>query len=257
MAAGTSPISSRNNVPLSASSNFPGLRAGSAGKRALLVSEQFALQQIFRNRRAVDLDEGAGGALRMFVNGAGDQIFSDAAFAAQQHRGIGRRDALDQRQHGLHFVAMRDDVGVGVAASQRLAQRAVFFAQAVRIEFLANHQHEFGERKRLCNDNRSRRFSSLRRRIRPCRTPSSLPPAARRSRASRPAEIPGRSFPAGANRSRPDPASSRTRSCRPVSASAAECTRKPSSPSCSSSSRLILASSSTTRIAAFSWRVFM
>ena len=136
-------------MPLSASSNFPGLLRRRAGECALLVSEQFAFQQIFRNRRAVDLDERPGGALRVLVNGAGDQIFSDAAFAAEQHGGIGRRDALDQRQHGLHFVALRHDVVVGVAAAQRLAQRAIFFAQAVRIEFLANHQHEFGERKRL------------------------------------------------------------------------------------------------------------
>ena len=85
----------------------------------------------------------------MFVNGAGDQIFSDAAFAAEQHRGIRRRDALDQRQHGLHLVALRDDVVVGVAAAQRFAQRAVFLAQAVRIELLADHQHELVERKRL------------------------------------------------------------------------------------------------------------
>ena len=128
---------------------FSGLAPGRAGKRALLVSEQFAFEQIFRNRRAVDFDEGAGGALRMLVNGAGDQIFSDAAFAAEQHGGVGRRHALDQREHGLHFVALRDDVVVGVAVAQRFAQRAIFLAQAVRIEFLANHQDEFGERKRL------------------------------------------------------------------------------------------------------------
>ena len=85
----------------------------------------------------------------MFVNGARDQIFSDAAFAAEQHRRVRRRDALDHREHGLHLVALRDDVGVGVAASERFAQRAVFLAQAVRIEFLADHQHELVERKRL------------------------------------------------------------------------------------------------------------
>ena len=130
MAPGTSPISSRNSVPLSASSNFPGLVPGRAGERALFVTEEFAFEKIFRNRGAVDFDERAGGALRMFVNGARDQIFSDAAFAAEQHRRIRRRDALDHRQHGLHLVALRDDVGVGVAAAERFAQRAIFLAQA-------------------------------------------------------------------------------------------------------------------------------
>ena len=136
-------------MPLSASSNFPGLRSRRAGKRALFVSEQFAFEQIFRDRRAVDLDERAGGALRVLVNGAGDQVFSDAAFAAEQHRRVRRRDALDQREHRLHFVALRDDVGVGVAAAQLFAQRAVFLAQAARIELLADLQDEFGERKGL------------------------------------------------------------------------------------------------------------
>ena len=136
-------------MPLSASSNFPGLLPVGAGERALLVSEEFAFEKIFRNGGAVDFDEGAGSALRMFVNGAGDQIFSDAAFAAEQHRRVGRRDALDHREHGLHFVALRDDVGVGVAAAERFAQRAVFLAQAAGVEFLANHQHQLVEGKRL------------------------------------------------------------------------------------------------------------
>ena len=52
VAGGTSPISSRNSVPLSASSNFPGLRCHGAGERAFLVAEKFALQQVLGNRRA-------------------------------------------------------------------------------------------------------------------------------------------------------------------------------------------------------------
>ena len=69
----------------------------------------------------------------MFVNGARDQIFSHAAFAADQHGGVRGRDALDQREHGLHFVAVRDDILVVVAVAERLAQVAVFLAQVVRI----------------------------------------------------------------------------------------------------------------------------
>ena len=68
----------------------------------------------------------------MLVDGARDQILADAAFAAEQHGGVGGRDALDEAEHRLHFVAARDDVFVFVAAAKRFAQVAVFLAQCVR-----------------------------------------------------------------------------------------------------------------------------
>ena len=87
--------------------------------------------------------------MRVLVDRARDQILSYAAFAAEQHGGIRGRDALDQRQHGLHFRAVRDDVVVLVSLAERLAQRAILLAKLVRVEFLADHQHQFGERERL------------------------------------------------------------------------------------------------------------
>ena len=85
----------------------------------------------------------------MLVNGAGDQVLAHAAFAAEQHGGVGGRDALDERQHGLHFFAARDDVLVFVAPAEGFAQVAIFLAQLVGVEFLANDQDQFGERKWL------------------------------------------------------------------------------------------------------------
>ncbi len=85
----------------------------------------------------------------MLVNGARDQILADAAFAADQNSGVGGRHALDEAEHSLHFVALRDDVLVFVAAAERLAQIAIFLAQLVRGEFLADYENELGERKWL------------------------------------------------------------------------------------------------------------
>ncbi len=85
----------------------------------------------------------------MLVNGAGNQVFSHAALAADQHRHVRRRHSLHQRQHRLHLFALRHDVGVFVAPPERLAQGTVFFAQLVRVEFLANHEHQLSERKRF------------------------------------------------------------------------------------------------------------
>ena len=128
---------------------FSRLASGSARERALLVAKEFAFEKIFWNGGAVDFYERAGSAVRMLVNRARDQILSDAAFAAEKHGRIRRRDALDERQHGLHFLALRDDVVVFVALAEGFAQITIFFAQLVRIEFLADHQHELGERKRF------------------------------------------------------------------------------------------------------------
>ena len=44
---------------------------------------------------------------------------------------------------------MRNDVFVFVTAAQRFAQIAIFLAQLVRGEFLADHENELGERKRF------------------------------------------------------------------------------------------------------------
>src|SRR6185295_2531651 len=67
-----------------------------AGEGALLVAEQFALEQRFGNRRAIDADVIAGTALAQGMERARDQFLPGAAFAEDEHRGIGRRDRLDQ-----------------------------------------------------------------------------------------------------------------------------------------------------------------
>ena len=128
---------------------FSGLAGGRAGEGALFVAEEFAFQKIFGDRGAVDFDEGPGGAAGALVDACGDQILAHAAFAAEQNRGMRRRDALDQGQHFLHFRAVRDDVGILVALAQGFAQRAVFFAQAADIELLVHHHAHFREGKRL------------------------------------------------------------------------------------------------------------
>ena len=85
----------------------------------------------------------------MLVDGPRNQILSHAAFPADQNGDIRRRDALHQRQHRLHLLAMRDDIGVFVASAEGLAQTAVFLAQAVGVQLLANHQHQFRKGERL------------------------------------------------------------------------------------------------------------
>src|SRR5437773_955724 len=115
---------------------FPGLRGDGAGERPFFISEELALEKVFGDGRAIDFDERPGGAAGMFVDGAGNHVFADAAFAAQQHRGIGRRHALDCRQNFLHGGAPAHDVFELVALAERVAQAAVFLAQPARLQFL-------------------------------------------------------------------------------------------------------------------------
>ena len=55
--SGSSPISSRKIVPPSAEREAPVALLGRAGERALFMAEELALDQLRRNRRAIDFDE--------------------------------------------------------------------------------------------------------------------------------------------------------------------------------------------------------
>ena len=79
------------------------LVGGRAGKRALAMAEQFALDQVFGNGGAVDLDEHGVLAQALRVDGARRQFLAGAGFAVDQHAAVGgrhQRNLLAQRLHG-------------------------------------------------------------------------------------------------------------------------------------------------------------
>src|SRR6266513_2817527 len=57
-----------------------------AGKGALLMSEQFALNEGFREGRAVDLNERFVASWAVLVDDSGDQFFPGAGFSVNQDR---------------------------------------------------------------------------------------------------------------------------------------------------------------------------
>ena len=66
-----------------------------AGERALLVAEQLALEQFGGQRGAVHLHERLGFARRALVDRARDQLFADAALAANEDRHVAVGDLFD------------------------------------------------------------------------------------------------------------------------------------------------------------------
>ena len=84
-------------MPPAARSNRPGLLSVGAGEGAALVAEQLALDQALGQGAAMDPDERAGGAVRVAVQGGGDQLLAGAGLADDQGRGVGCGGAADRR----------------------------------------------------------------------------------------------------------------------------------------------------------------
>ena len=79
-----------------------------ARERALLVAEQDAFDQVFRDRAAVDGDERLAGALAFALDGACDQFLADAALAFDENGDVRCGRALAERDDALHGVAAHD-----------------------------------------------------------------------------------------------------------------------------------------------------
>src|SRR5208337_4898731 len=90
---------------------FSWLAGNGSGEGSFFVAKELALQQIFRDGGTVDFDERTGSAARLFVDGAGNEVFANSAFAAQQDGGVGGRNPFDRGQHLLHFGTDRTMLG--------------------------------------------------------------------------------------------------------------------------------------------------
>src|SRR5208337_4415713 len=64
----------------------PDFLCDSAGKGAFFVAEKFAFEQAGRDRRAIDLDEGALPPPAQVVDGPGDHLFAGPCLSQNQHR---------------------------------------------------------------------------------------------------------------------------------------------------------------------------
>ena len=98
-------------MPPLACSNQPLRRAAAPVNAPCFVAEQLRVDQLRRDRAAVDAAERAAAEGRVLVDGAGDDLLAGAGFAEQEHR----------RGAARHHVRARHDRGQpGVAADQPL-----------------------------------------------------------------------------------------------------------------------------------------
>ena len=95
---------------------------GRACKAALLVTEEFAFDQIFGNGRAIDRRKGPSRAQAVLVNAICDQLLARAAFARDQYGGIARRHLANDLEDFLHRRGIADDAFLIVLAVDLLAR---------------------------------------------------------------------------------------------------------------------------------------
>ena len=73
-----------------------------AGEGALFVAEQFTLDQLPGQARAMHGHQPLAGAGTELMERPGDQFLARPAFAADEHIGLGRRDLAHRLQYLLH-----------------------------------------------------------------------------------------------------------------------------------------------------------
>ena len=113
---------------------FSGAIRDSTGERSFDVPKELALDELTRNRRAVHLDEGLGGARRQAMQRARDELFPGAVLAGDQHARGGGGDALDLLDERADREGLSDDL---VARLDARAQPRVLLAQHDVLERVA------------------------------------------------------------------------------------------------------------------------
>ncbi len=124
--------------------------SGGTGKGAFDVPEQLALEQVLRQRRAVDGHERPVAARALIVDGARDQLLAGSALAEEQHRGVGGGHRRDEAEDVTNARRLADDAAQMAGACQLALELAGMSAQAaMRNRSLDGEQEQVGHGKGL------------------------------------------------------------------------------------------------------------
>src|SRR5688500_7147108 len=92
-----------------------------SGKSSFGMSEELGFDQLFGERRTVDLDEWFLGPKRVVVNGVSDKFFTGAGLSDYEHVSIRLCDRLDGLVDRLHLLGRADDVEIFGARRETIA----------------------------------------------------------------------------------------------------------------------------------------
>jgi hypothetical protein len=123
-------------------------RRHGAGEGALLMPEEFRLEQILGQRSAVEADVGSARTWRVVVDGVGDQFLAGARLAADQDRCRPFGDHADLVEDAQHGTRMANEVAETGAVAKRRALRVTFLVERLavpaRLRATAGHSARSG-----------------------------------------------------------------------------------------------------------------
>src|SRR5262249_38730570 len=96
-----------------------GARRDGSREGAFHVTEKLALDEILRDRTAVDDDERALSTVRAAMELARDELFARTGLAGDQHRDVGCRDLLQFAEHLHHRRTHPDDLAESLVLELR------------------------------------------------------------------------------------------------------------------------------------------
>ena len=102
-----------------------------AGEGAFLVAKEYRLDEIGRQRAAIDRDEGFSLAVGAALDRARDKLLADAGFSLDQNRDGGVRGALPEPDHARHMLAARDKILEGERPLRAAADAADFARERI------------------------------------------------------------------------------------------------------------------------------
>ena len=105
------------SCPPSASRKRPFRSRSAPGERAAHVAEELALEEVRRDRAAVDADEGLLRARARVVDGVGDHLLARPALARDEHGDVGVLHPIDERVELAHRRARADEARVAEVAA--------------------------------------------------------------------------------------------------------------------------------------------
>ena len=127
-------------------SGFVGARAREC---AADMTEELGLEEVLRNRRAVDADERAVRSRARPMDRARDDFLPGAAFTGDEHGRIVLGNARHQGQRLAHGAALGDQAALGGTGGQLRLEACHFFPQPFPLLRLAQRQDDFIGPKRL------------------------------------------------------------------------------------------------------------